>query len=109
MTTGNTSDRRIVLNPHPAASTTSDNLRHDKSLGAACSGSPMFPLAVWKPRIDPLVMGASGIWVRPLIEMMVAAGQPITPICLALEGVGSPNATKVEIGCDLPGQFSPFL
>lgn len=109
MTTGNTSDRRIVLNSHPAVSTISDNLRFDESLGPVCSGRPMFPLAVWTPRIAPVVMGAGGIWARSLIEMMFAAGQPITSVCLALEGVGPPrtNATKFEVGCDLPGQFSP--
>ena len=111
MTTGNTSDRRIVLNSHPAASTISDNLRLDESLGPVYSGPPRFPLAVWTPRIAPVVMGAGGIWARSLIEMMFAAGQPITSVCLALEGVVSPktNATRVEVGCDLPGQFSPFL
>jgi len=87
MTTGNTVDHRIVLNIRPAPSTISDNLHLDESPGPVCSGRPGFPLAVWTPRIAPVVMGAGGIWARSLIEM-IAAGQPITSVCLALEGVG---------------------
>lgn len=90
MTTGNTADRRIVLNSHPAASAISDNLRLDENPGPVRSGRPRFPLAVWTPPVAPVVMGAGGIWARSLIEMMVATGQPVTSVCLALEGVDSP-------------------
>lgn len=90
MTTRNTADRRIVLNSHPTASTISDNLGLDENPGPVCSGRPSFPLAAWTPRIAPVVMGAGGIWARSLIEMMLAAGQPVTCVRLALEGVDSP-------------------
>lgn len=90
MTTGNTADRRIVLNSQPAASTNSGNLLPDESPRLVCSCRPSFPLAVWTPRIAPVVMGAGGIWARSLIEKMFAAGQPVTSVCLALEGVDSP-------------------
>lgn len=85
MTTGKTADRRIDSNSYSAASTISDNLRLDESTGPVCC--PRFPLAVWTPPIAPVVMGAGGIWARSLIEMMFAAGQPVTSLCLALEGV----------------------
>lgn len=91
MTTGKTADRRTVLNSHPAVSVISDSLHPDESPGPVCSDRPRFPLAVWTPRIAPVVMGAGGIWARSLIEMMVAAGEPVTSVCLALEGVGSPK------------------
>jgi hypothetical protein len=90
MTTGNTADRRIVLNSHLAALTISGNLRLDESPGPVCPGRPSFPLAVWTPCIAPVVMSAGGIWARYLIEMMSAADQPVTSVCLALEGVDSP-------------------
>jgi hypothetical protein len=90
MTTGKTADRRIVSNLHPAVSIISDNLRLDESGGPVCSGRPRFPLAVWTPPVAPVVMGAGGIWARSLIEMMFAAGQPVTSGCLALEGVDYP-------------------
>ena len=61
MPTGNTADRRIVLNSHPAAPTISDNLRLDVSPGPVCSGRPSFPIAVRTPRIAPAIMGAGGI------------------------------------------------
>lgn len=91
MTTGKTADRRIVSNSPPAASTISDILCLDESTEPVCSGRPRFPLAVWTPRIAPVVIGAGGIWARSLIEMMFLAGQPVTSVCLALEGVGSPK------------------
>ncbi|WP_459947175.1 hypothetical protein [Desulfocastanea catecholica] len=90
MTTGKTADRRIVSNSNPAAATISDDLRLDESTGPVCSGRPRFPLAVWTPPLAPVVMGAGGIWARSLIEMMFAAGQPTTSVCLALEGVDCP-------------------
>ena len=99
MATGKTADRRIVSNSHPAASTISDNLHFDGSIGPVCSGRPRFPLAVWTPPIAPVVMGVGGIWVRSLIEMMFAAGQPVTSVCLALEG-GILHRIALPAECD---------
>lgn len=76
MVKGNTAQLSSSLNSYAEDSAYSDNNLLNKSLVHIGSICPKFPVAVWKPRMTPVMLGRSGIWAKALIEKMFASETP---------------------------------
>lgn len=72
MAKGNTAQLNSTLNSYTEDSGHSDNCHLDKSLVPMGPIPSKFPVAVWTPRMTPVVLGPSGIWANALIEKMFA-------------------------------------
>lgn len=76
MAKGNTAQLSSNLNSYTKDSAHSDNHLLEKSSAPVGSNCPIFPVAVWTPRMTPVVLGPSGIWAKALIEKMFSSEKP---------------------------------
>lgn len=72
MAKANTAQLSSTLNSYTDDSARSDNHISEKSCAPVGANCPKFPVAVWRPRMTPMVLGPSGIWAKALIEKMFA-------------------------------------